>query len=85
MNILRQTRPAVRAWTLDARPRAPFVRLVADAPRGHAPRLVAAWSLDGSGRLVRAWSGADEPSGRRPARVRIPALTILNRVFRRAA
>ena len=33
MNILRQTPPAVRVWTLDTRPRAPFVRRVA-------------WSLD---------------------------------------
>ncbi len=34
MNILRQTPPAVRAWTLDTRPRAPFVRRVAGGLNG---------------------------------------------------
>jgi hypothetical protein len=54
MNTLRQTTPPGRAWSLDASPRAPFVRLITDTPHGRTPRLVAAWSLSGSGRLVRA-------------------------------
>lgn len=82
MNIHRHTRPDARVWTLDPRPRAPFVRLVAEAPCGQPPRLVAAWSLNGSGRLVRAWSRPDEPSRRRtPA----PVLAVLGGLFRRAA
>lgn len=36
MNILRQTPPAVRVWTLDTRPRAPFVRRVAWGPNSAA-------------------------------------------------
>lgn len=54
MTTHRQTTPAARAWSLDAPPRAPFVRLITDTPHGGTPRLVAAWSLSGAGRLVRA-------------------------------